>query len=73
MFIDKYKQSDIIENCSNFLKKIEKLKLYMVEFDKDSTIKPKIYLSDYTVKGENQQLIIVITYVECIFSQIDSI
>lgn len=40
----------------------------MVEFDKDSTMKPKIYLSDYIVKDKNQQPIIIITYVEYIFS-----
>lgn len=32
---------------------MEKLKLYMVEFNKVGIIKPKAYLFDYTVKGEN--------------------
>ena len=54
MFMDKYKQSDIVENCSNFLKLIEKLKLYMIEFNKNNTIKPKAYPFDYRVKDKNK-------------------
>ncbi len=34
------------------MRKIEKLKLYMIEFNKD-TIKPKAYPFDYIVKDEN--------------------
>lgn len=37
-------------------------KLYIVEFEEDSIIKPKIYLFDYTVGGNNYQPIIVITH-----------
>lgn len=54
MFIDRHKQSDIIKDYKNFSKKFEKLKLYMIEFEKDDVIKEKIYLFDYIVKGEKQ-------------------
>ena len=40
----------------------------MVEFDKNSTIKLKVYSFDYIVNSENKQLIIIIIYDECIFS-----
>lgn len=73
MFVDGYKQSDIVQNCSNFLKKIKEQKLYIVEFNKDDIIKPKVYPSNYIVKGENQELIIIITYDKYIFSTNDNI
>ena len=47
---------------------MEKLKPYMVEFNEDGTMKPKGYLPDCAVEGENQQPIIVITHDECTFS-----
>ena len=46
---------------------MEELKLYMVEFHSDCTIKPKIYPSNCVMGGENRQLIIVITYNEYAF------
>lgn len=49
MSINGHKWSDIIKDCKNFLKKIEELKPYMVEFKEDYAIKEKIYLSDYIV------------------------
>lgn len=62
------KQSDIVEDYANYLKKIEKLKSYMIEFYDNSTIKLKVYASDCVVEGENCQPIIVITHDKCIFS-----
>lgn len=53
MFIDKYKQSNTIKNCKNFFKKIEELKSYLIEFNKDDTIKEKNYLVNYTVNNSN--------------------
>lgn len=53
--MNKYEQSDIVEDHSNFLnKRIKKLKRYIVEFNKDSTIKLKVYLSNYIIKSKNQ-------------------
>ena len=52
MFLDGYKQADIVEDCKNFLKKLEELKLYMVEFEEDSIIKPKIYLTNCVINGD---------------------
>ena len=73
MFIDRYKRSDVIEDCNNFLKKIEELKLYMVEFEEDGAMKAKTYLSDCKIGGPNQCSIVVITHDECTFSANDGI
>ena len=51
--MDGHKWSDVVEDCANFLKKMEELKPYIVEFFKDSAIKLKVYPSDYMVRGEN--------------------
>lgn len=45
---------------------MEKLKLYIIEFKKDGTMKLKVYFSNYIIKGKNEQPIIIITYNECI-------
>ena len=54
MFVDGHERSDVVEDCSNFLKKVEELKPYMVEFNKDGTMKPKTYTLDCAIKGENK-------------------
>ncbi len=46
MFIDRYEQPDIVEDGNNFLKLMDELKPYTVEFEKDGTMKPKKYLLD---------------------------
>lgn len=51
--MDRYKQSDMVEDHTYFLKKMEELKPYMVEFNKDSIMKPKVYPSNCAVKGKN--------------------
>lgn len=33
IFVDEYEQLDVIKDHANFLKKMEELKLYIVEFD----------------------------------------
>lgn len=53
IFIDELEQSDIVENYKIFFKKIEKLKPYIVEFEKNDTIKTKVYLSDCKVSGNH--------------------
>ncbi len=54
MFINGYEQSDVIEDCKVFLNKMEELKPYIIEFDEDSAIKPKVYPLDYTVRDNDQ-------------------
>ena len=66
--MDGYERFDVIEDGANFLKQMKELKPYMIEFHDNDTMKLKVYLSDCEVKSENCQLIIVITYDECIFS-----
>lgn len=73
MFIDRHKQSDIIKDYKNFSKKIKKLKLYIIEFEKDDIIKKNIYLLDCIVKSEKQRLIIIIIYNKYLFSTNNSI
>ena len=68
IFIDGYKQSNVIEDCKNFLKKMEKFKPYIVKFEENGAIKEKIYPFHCIVHGHNCCLIIIITYDECIFS-----
>lgn len=57
-----------MEDCKKFIKKIKKLKLYMIEFKKDGAIKDKIYLLNCAIGGSNRQLVILITYDKCTFS-----
>ena len=53
MFINRHKQSNIVEDYLNFLKKIEKLKPYIIKFNKNGTMKLKDYPVDCVVKSEN--------------------
>lgn len=68
IFIDKYEQLNIVEDFKNFLKKIEELKQYIVKFEKNGTIKNKIYLFNYVVYGNSCHSILIITHDEYIFS-----
>lgn len=68
MFINGHEQPDFVQDQESFLKKIEELKSYMVEFEKDRTMKEKIYPLDCTVGSEKRRLIIVITHDKCTFS-----
>lgn len=72
MFIDRYKQSDLIKNCCDFLKKIEKLKLLIIKFNQDNIIKPKVYYFNYIIK-KNSQSVIINIYNKCIFSTNDRV
>lgn len=49
IFIDDYKQVDIIKNDINFLRIIDKLKLYIIKFKKDVIIKAKLYFFNYII------------------------
>ena len=61
IFVDGHKRADIVEDCKNFLKKIEEWKLYMVEFYENGAMKPKTYPPDCVIGGENRRPFIVIT------------
>ena len=54
----------MVEDRNRFLTRMEELKPYMVEFEENSAMKPKIYPSDCVVGGEDCRPIIVITYDE---------
>lgn len=73
VFINGYEQLDIIEDYKIFLNKIEKLKPYIIKFDENSLIKPKVYLLDYAIGDNHWQPIIVIIYNEYIFFSNNSI
>lgn len=60
MFVDGH-EHDVVEDCIHFLKKMEELKSYMVEFNKKGTIKSKVYPSNCAVQGKNRRPIILIT------------
>ena len=72
MFIDSHKRSDVVEDRNHFLTKIEELKLYIVEFNKDGAMKAKDPI-DYIMRGEKHRPIIVITHNECTFSANDGV
>lgn len=73
IFIDKHEGSDVIEYCKVFIWKMEELKPYLVEFEKNDAIKPKVYLLDCTIRGNNRSPIILINYDECESSANDRI
>ena len=58
----------MIEDQERFLKIMKELELYLIEFEEDSTMKTKNYLSNCKVGGDKRQPIIVITYDKCTFS-----
>lgn len=68
VFVDRYKQFDLVEDCINFLRKIEELKPYMIEFHEYDILKPKVYLSEYIINSEEHWPIIMITHNKCILS-----
>lgn len=41
-----------MKDCKNFHTKIEEFKLYIVKFEKDNIIKPKLYLFNCIVEGD---------------------
>lgn len=67
LFINENERPDVVEDCNVFLEKIEQLKPYMVEFDKNKAMKPKVSTSNCAVGDNNWRPIIVITNDECTF------
>ena len=68
VFVDGHERANVVEDRKNFLKRLEELKPYIVEFEEDGIMKPKIYLANCAVGGDERQPIIVITHDECTFS-----
>ena len=62
-----------MKDRKNFLKKIDELKFYIIEFDKFNIIKPKIYPLNCAINGDNQQLVILIIHNKYIFLTHDKI
>lgn len=62
VFIDRYEWPDMVEDHINFLKIMEDLKPYMIEFEEDRTMKPKVYPNNYIIEDLNKHSFIIITY-----------
>ncbi len=73
VFIYGHERPDVVEDRNNFLRLMDELKPYTLEFEEDGTMKPKKYPSDCAVGSEERRLIIVITHDECTFSANDGV
>lgn len=62
-----YQKFNIVKHHKKFIKKKEKLKLYIVKLKENSTIKIKIYLFNYIIRDNNQKSIILIIHNKYIF------
>lgn len=67
VFIDGYEWPKIVEDHTNFLKVMKDLKLYMIEFEEDKTMKLKVYPHNYIIEDPNWHPFMIITYNKCIF------
>ena len=54
IFINEYKQLDMVKDCKRFLKIRKELKLYIIEFNKDSIMKNKKYPFDCVISERIQ-------------------
>ena len=52
IFIDGHEQADVVGDYKNVLKRLEELKLYMIEFEEDSIMKSKIYAINCIIRGD---------------------
>lgn len=73
VFIDGHERPDVVEDRKIFLKRMDELRPYMVEFEEDGTMKDKIYPPNCVVGGTERRPVIVITHDECTFSANDRI
>lgn len=53
IFVNGHEQLDVVEDCKNILQKIKKLKPYIIEFKGNNLIKPKTYLFNYAIRGND--------------------
>lgn len=72
VFYDEDERPDVIEYDNKFLSDMDALKLYLVEFEEDGSIKPKSYPKDCTVGGPDWRPVILITHDESTFNANDS-
>ena len=63
----------MVEDCENSVKKMEELRLYLVELDENSAIQDNMYPLDCVVGGKDCQPVIVIIYDKYAFSADDVI
>lgn len=66
-FIDRYKQLNIVKNHKVFLNGKKEIKFYIIKFDKNNIIRPKVYLLYCKIKYNYWQSIIVIINKKYIF------
>lgn len=43
-----------MEDYKNFFNRLKEQKLYIIEFEEDNTIKPKIYPTNYAISEDKQ-------------------
>lgn len=65
--VNKYERLDIIKDCEKFLNIIKNLKLYLIEFKEDKSIKTNNYLDDCIIRRNIYCFIIIIISDEYIF------
>lgn len=68
VFINRYKRSNVVEYCYQFLRELESIKSYLVEFEKNGSMKLKVYLDNCSVGGSNCYFIISIMHDESTFN-----
>ena len=71
--VNEYEQPDVVKDQEHFLKKMEELKLYLVELEEDNIMKAKNYSSDCKIGDNQYQQIILIIYDESTFLSNDII
>lgn len=67
MFINRNKNQILLKITIFFLKRLKKLKPYLVDFNKDNTMKKKDYLANCTISDSDCQPVIMIIYDKYIF------
>ena len=67
VFLDGHEQPGVVKYRAQFLKKLEALDFYLVEFCNDGSMEEKVYPLDYVVGGPNKRSVILITDDKSIF------
>ncbi len=67
MIIDGQERFHEVKDHKNFSRLMDKLELFTIKFEEYDIMKPKKYLSGYSVIDEKYQPIIMITHGQCIF------
>ncbi len=71
VFLDGHERDDVVEDRKKFLKIMDELSPYLVEFNADGTQKPKEYPPDCILGGPGCRPVVLITHDESIFSAND--